>query len=263
MAHLLVTNDDGVDSPALVPLARALADLAPVEVVAPVHERSWVSKAVTRYDEVSVERIERDGMAVWATSGFPADCVQIGIHGLFEEPPLAVVSGINIGFNFGAAYILSSGTVGAAAEAWVSGVPAFAFSTGTTDDWPTWARWARSADSAEMWRRLARVAALIVDKVMAHGFPEGVAVVNVNLPEHADESTRRVVTSVARVGYDRLFSRSADGAFIHDFGGGFVEFDDLDGTDIATATAGAIAITPLRLHHAAAVDAGFRRALEA
>jgi 5'-nucleotidase len=262
VAHLLVTNDDGIDSPALVPLARALSALSAVEVVVPAVERSWVSKAVTRHDEVIVERVERAGLEMWTTSGYPADCVQIGIHGLFSGPPQAVVSGINIGFNFGAAYILSSGTIGAAAEAWVSGVPAFAFSTGTMSGWPAWARWARSPESADMWHRLAGVAAAIVDRVTTIGIPHNVDVVNVNLPQDADESTRRVVTSVARVGYDRLFSRAREEAFVHDFGGGFVEFGDLSGSDIATARAGDIAITPLRVHHAATVDDEFRRAVE-
>jgi 5'/3'-nucleotidase SurE len=173
MSHLLIVNDDGVNSPALVPLARALGALGPIEVVVPDRERSWVSKAITRYEEVHVERADREGIAIHTTTGFPADCTQLGIHSLFDHPPHLVVSGINIGYNQGSAYLLSSGTVGAAVESWISGVPALAFHAGTSGDWPTWARRARTSESLPMWERLASVAADIVATLVDHGFPAG------------------------------------------------------------------------------------------
>ena len=126
---ILVTNDDGIDSPALVPLLRALSDVRPVRAVVPDRERSWIGKAITGFDEIRVSKIERGGFEIHVAGGFPADCTQLGVHSLFGEKPDMVVSGVNIGLNNGLAFFLSSGTVGAAAEGWIAGIPAIAFST--------------------------------------------------------------------------------------------------------------------------------------
>ena len=88
----LLTNDDGIDAPALVPLARALAELGQVSVVVPDRERSWVGKAITRFDPVSVEETSREGIVMHAVSGYPADAVQLGIHALGLPHPDLVVS---------------------------------------------------------------------------------------------------------------------------------------------------------------------------
>ena len=116
MSFILVTNDDGYSSPSLVPLIRALAKLGRVRAVVPDRERSWIAKAITRWEDVRVERADRDGCEIWRTSGCPADCTQLGVHTLFGEAPKLVVSGINLGFNHGLAFFMSSGTVGGATE---------------------------------------------------------------------------------------------------------------------------------------------------
>lgn len=262
MAHLLMTNDDGIDSPALPPLARALAQLEHVKVVVPDRERSWVSKAITRYDEITVESVQRDGITMWTTTGYPADCTQLGIHALFEQPPRLVVSGINIGFNFGAAFMLSSGTVGAASEAWISGVPAIALSAGTNGDWPTWARWVLTPEADPMWSRLAAISADIIAALLKSGFPEGADLINVNMPESADLDTPRRVVDVARIGYDRLFQKQRDGVYAHEFEGTFLHFSGLEGTDVETARNDEIAITPIRLQQTGSISKELRDELE-
>ena len=70
---MLLTNDDGVDSPALAPLIRALEAIAPLRTVVPQAERSWISKAISRWDEIRLERVTRDGCEIFAIDGFPAD----------------------------------------------------------------------------------------------------------------------------------------------------------------------------------------------
>ena len=262
MPHLLVTNDDGIDSPALPPLARALATVDRVEVVVPDRERSWISKAITRHDEIEVSSIDRDGIAMLATTGYPADCTQLGIHALFDEPPRLVISGVNVGFNFGAAYMLTSGTVGAAVEAALSGLPAVAISAGTNGDWPSWARWVLTPDATGMWERMALVATDIVSTLLEQGFPSAADVVVVNIPDTADLDTPRRVVPVARVGYGELFGATRDGVYAHEFGGEFVHFAGLDGTDVETARNGEIAIAPIQLHQPAEVSDELRRALE-
>ena len=99
MGYLLVTNDDGVDSPALRPLIRALAELGEVRAVVPAEERSWISKAITRWDRVRARRVQSDGFEIVAIEGgYPADCTNLAVHSLYDEPPEAVVSGINLFF---------------------------------------------------------------------------------------------------------------------------------------------------------------------
>ncbi|MFO7547808.1 MAG: 5'/3'-nucleotidase SurE [Acidimicrobiia bacterium] len=263
MGWVLVTNDDGVDSPALVPFARALAERHAVRVVVPDRERSWVAKAITRYEPVSVGRSEREGIEVWTCSGYPADAVQLGIHALFDEPPAMVVAGVNLGYNHGAGFLMSSGTVGAAVEAWVSGIPAVAFSTGTTVDWPAWRRRVESSEAGPGWSRLSKVCAGLLDEVTGSGLLGHADVVSVNLPFDATPSTPRRVTSIARVGYDRLFRQEAVDRFRHEFGGGLLEFAGLEGTDVDAARRGWVSITPVRLPQAAEVPASITESLEA
>ena len=85
---MLVTNDDGVDSPALVPLIRALSELGEVRTVVPAEERSWISKAISRWERIRARRLRREGFEIVAIEGgYPADCTNLGIHSLYEEPP--------------------------------------------------------------------------------------------------------------------------------------------------------------------------------
>ena len=128
MTSLLITNDDGIDAPALVPLAKALSRLGEVTVAAPSGERSWIGKAISKVGTVQANRVERGGLEMWSIDGFPADCVQIGSLGILDTPPDLVVSGINIGSNKGSAFATGSGTLGAAVEASNMGLGGIALS---------------------------------------------------------------------------------------------------------------------------------------
>jgi broad specificity polyphosphatase/5'/3'-nucleotidase SurE len=109
-----------------------------------------VAKAITRFDPVKVEKRVVDGYEVHACSGYPADCVQLGIHVLFPLKPDIVVSGVNIGYNHGTAYLQSSGTAAAALEAGIAGVPAIAFSTGSEEvPWKEWKVWSLTPGRSE------------------------------------------------------------------------------------------------------------------
>jgi 5'-nucleotidase len=262
MSFILVTNDDGVDSPALPPLLRALGELAPVRAVVPSRERSWIGKAISRWEDIRVERVERDGLEIHSVDGFPADCTQLGVHSLFEERPEMVVSGINVGFNHGLAFFLSSGTVGAACEGWIAGLPAIAISTGVRRGHDAWAPKAWSEESGPLWERMSAIAADIVVDARRIGFPEDADLLNVNIPENADSSTPRVVTTLAKAGYDNLFRRQSEGLYVHDFSGGFSRVRELDGTDLETDTRGLVSITPVRLAHSVPLPGTTRRALE-
>ncbi len=260
--RILVTNDDGIDAPALVPLARALGSMGEVTVVVPDRERSWVGKAITRFEPVTLLETERGGMAMYETSGYPADAVQLGVHSLGGPAPDLVVSGINLGYNHGAGFLMSSGTVGAAVEAWISGIPALAVSTGTMTDWHAWRARAESPDSEPGWKRLADLTVSLAGSVRRSGLYGHADVVSINVPFDADDSTPRRVTTIARVGYDRLFTPDGEGRFVHGYGGGITEFDTVEGSDIDAAHDGVVSITPIRMPAAADVPGEVRAVLE-
>ena len=260
---MLVTNDDGVDSPALVPLIRALSELGEVRTVVPAEERSWISKAISRWERIRARRLRREGFEIVAIEGgYPADCTNLGIHSLYEEPPEMVVSGVNIGLNSGLGFFLSSGTVGAAVEGWISGVPAMAFSMGRPGRDGAWKRSAHGDDARERWERAAAISADVLRHVLEAGYPEGVDLLNVNFPPDADIETQRVVTDLAVVGYGRLFSRVEEDLFEHDFDGELRGAEPRPGTDVAVLNSGRVSITPVRLAHAAELPEGMREVLE-
>lgn len=260
--HILVTNDDGIGAPGLVALADAMASLGEVTVVVPDRERSWVGKAITRFEPVTVTTVERRGLEMFTVSGYPADAVQLGIHALGGPAPDLVISGINMGYNHGAGFLMSSGTVGAAVEAWISGIPAVAVSTGTMTDWHSWRERAESPESLPHWERLAGVTAELVQQVERSGMYDHADVVSVNLPYESNTDTERRVTTIARVGYDRLFTYQGEGSYVHAYGGGITQIDPVEGSDIDAAHDGAISITPIRMPAAAAVPDQVRSALE-
>jgi 5'-nucleotidase len=201
-----------------------------------------VAKAITRFEPVTVIEADVGGVPVFACSGFPADCVQLGIHILFERPDI-VVSGINIGYNHGAAYLQSSGTVGAALEAGIAGVPAIAFSAGShTVAWQQWKNDVLAPDAVPMWERLATVAAAMVAEALPVVRPGDV--LNVGLPDDATESTARVLTRVAPSGYDRLFAEDRPGVYVHAYGG-LIHDPTIEGTDVGAAADGVISLTPI------------------
>ena len=262
MSWILLTNDDGIDSPALIPFADALRRLGTVRVVVPDQERSWVGKAITRIGPIGTAEVELDGQAAWTCTGYPADAVQIGIHGLFDEPPALVVSGINIGYNHGAGFLMSSGTIGAAVEGWVSGVPSIAVSTGANGDWSAWKRRALDPTAVTDWERLGKLGAELVDLVVNAGLPELADVVSINVPFDATLDTPRHVTTIARIGYDRLFSDDGNGVYRHDFNGRLIEFEPLDGTDIEAGRDGRVSIAPIRMPSTATVPEDVRARIE-
>ena len=263
MTFILVTNDDGYDSPSLVPLMQALSALGPVRAVVPATERSWIGKAISRFEDVTVERADREGCAIWKASGFPADCTQLGIHTLFDEKPELVVSGINVGFNHGLAFFCSSGTVGGAIEGWIAGLPALAFSAGVVEGHAAWSGACREPEARAGWQRAAALALDVTRVAQKRGLPPGADLVSVNFPWGSGVETPREVTRLARVGYDRVFQPRRPGVYFHEFGGIVRRGDDsLRDSDVVAAKRGVVSITPVRLAHSADLSPEDRAAWE-
>ena len=126
--QILLTNDDSHDSPLFLLALKALQQFGEVSVVVPAEEQSWKGKSMSRYSRLYVDRIDLHGYPAWSVTGTPADCVSLGINNLLDVRPDIVVSGINIGINTGLGFVMASGTVGAALEGNIAGIPGLALS---------------------------------------------------------------------------------------------------------------------------------------
>lgn len=183
--RLLLTNDDGIASPFLQALIRAVEQAGhEAVVVAPAFEQSWAGKIISRAREVRVEHRRDLGPEAWAVDGSPADAVNLALGRLLEKPVDAVLSGINIGFNATLPLILNSGTVGAALEAALFGLPAFAFSLVIPREWFALAKEPHPELPDELHEKLAIAAERAVDfafRQIPDGQP-GRQVHNMNFP---------------------------------------------------------------------------------
>jgi 5'-nucleotidase len=137
--RFLLTNDDGIDSPGLSELIRAVSSLGKVDVVAPEKEWSGGGHCITIHKPIRVrEKPSVDSQVrLWECSGSPADCVVIGVFDLLPEPPAMIISGINLGPNLGED-LTYSGTASAAMEAFLCDLPAFSISIASYQQ-PQWA----------------------------------------------------------------------------------------------------------------------------
>jgi 5'-nucleotidase len=230
--QILLSNDDGIDAPGLEALWEALRDLGTLTVVAPHREQSASSHGFTMHNPLRMtERRPR-----WfAISGTPADCVYMGVHHVLEEVPALVVSGINRGTNIGSD-IHYSGTVAAAMEAALVGIPSIAVSLEVRSEDET-IHW---ETAGELTHRLARL--LLEDPLPRHSF------LNVNVPNRAPADLMGIKpTAMGRRLYHPLVSEHLDprGKPYFWIGGAHQSFDPSEGTDGYWFERGYATITPL------------------
>ena len=208
MKTVLLTNHDGIDSQCLLYLKYLLSDLAEVTIVAPKNEKSWCGKEITRFGEFIVEDY---GNHSYAVSGTPADCVLIGIFHILnkEKKPNLVISGINVGANAGDSFILSSGTVGAAVEAALLGIPAIAVSILIPNIHK------KSINSCDVDVKHFEIAAIIAKKIAKlileanpDDLPSNLFIINV--PFNATNKTKIKITSVGEAHYGSIFKELKD-----------------------------------------------------
>ncbi len=171
MKRILITNDDGIRAEGLKALEKGLAHLGEITVVAPDREMSATSQSITIHSPLRVHAIDEHHYAI---SGTPADAVILALHQLLRQSPHLVVSGINPGANLGE-NVIYSGTVAAALEATLHGVPAIAVSLASRKE-PDFTAAATFA---------ARLAAAVLER----GLPGGV-MLNVNVPRGETRGVR-------------------------------------------------------------------------
>ena len=233
---ILVTNDDGVDSPGLSSLARALTRVEDVCVIAP--NRNWTAaghtKTLDRPLRVTEITLPGTKMRAFSSDGSPSDCVALGFLGLAPERPRLVVSGINTGPNMGSD-ITYSGTVSAAMEGVVWGVPAIAVSLADYYEWD--------------FHYAAAFAARVAKRVLREGLEHDV-LLNVNVPRGRRADVKGVqVTRLGRREYRDELIRRKD-PFGRDYfwiGGGPPGGVGEPGTDLHAVNAGYVSVTPVQL----------------
>jgi 5'-nucleotidase len=230
---ILISNDDGFRAEGLVALHQALKDLADVEVVAPEHNNSAKSNALTLHTPLYVHRADNGFRYV---NGTPADCVHIALTGLLGYRPDLVISGINNGANMGDD-TLYSGTVGAAMEGYLFGIPAMAVSQIDKG-------WAH-VDAAA-----AKVRELVQQMQAGDGMPSKPWLLNVNIPNLPLKQIK--AAKLCRLGRRHaaepvITQVDPRGQTMYWIGNAGPAMDDSEGTDFHAAGLGHMVVTPLKV----------------
>lgn len=230
--RILIANDDGYLAPGLAALVRAMEGLGEIDVIAPEQNSSGTSNALSLHRPLSVYQGTNGFRYI---NGTPSDCVHVALTGLLPERPDLVLSGINNGANMGDD-TLYSGTVAAAMEGFLFGIPAIAFSQ-VEKGW-------------EHLEAAATVARSVVDAVLASKPLTRPFLLNVNIPNHADAiSLPRRVTRLGRrhASEPVIRQQSPRGETIYWIGPAGDAREAGEGTDFYAAANGMVSITPLQV----------------
>ncbi len=237
--RILVTNDDGYQSFGIIEVAEALSALGAVTVVAPETDMSGVGHSVSIKYPVRVAEVRDRSVPTYRCSGTPADCVVIGAYDLCGGMPDLVVSGINRGANLGDD-VNYSGTVAAAIEGTIVGVPSMAISLAAT--WPEHAR-------DHHWKTAAAYAVETARDIFAHGVPP-LTLLNVNVPNlpREDVGATRWTEQGRKLYRDRVDRRSDPrGGTYYWLWGSFDSATIAEGTDLAAIRDNCVSITPITI----------------
>ena len=228
--RLLITNDDGVESPGLQTLARRLAADFDVIVATPAHDVSGSGTGIGRFDPetgVELRRIDFDGVEVYSLDGPPGLAVMAAALGAFGTAPDLVVSGINAGINTGHS-VIHSGTVGGALTARTFGARGIAISLAQSDPWH--------------WDTAAEVAEAAVNWLLGRTSPQ---VLNINVPALPAEAVKGVHwADLDEVGYFRVANAEMDSMKLQLQVGPTVDSSD-PGSDTYLCSEGYVTVTPL------------------
>ncbi|MBL7998287.1 MAG: 5'/3'-nucleotidase SurE [Candidatus Kapabacteria bacterium] len=232
--RILVTNDDGIDSPGIMALATALKEIGDVVVVAPDRQQSAVGHALTVSSPLRAVQFHRDNQLFgWAVDGTPADCVKLAFSSLLTDAVDLVVSGINHGYNT-AINVLYSGTVSAATEGMLLGVPSIAVSLGTFS-------WEADMTVA------AQTAQYVASRYFELGIPKN-TLLNVNIPALPAEDIKGI--KITQQGHGEWIDKYEErfdpmGKPYYWIRGEYRNLDGDNRSDDVAVEQGYIAITPI------------------
>ncbi|WP_417873174.1 5'/3'-nucleotidase SurE [Xanthomarina gelatinilytica] len=241
---ILVTNDDGITAPGIRALIEVMKELGDVVVVAPDSPQSGMGHAITINSMLHLERvyIDEGNQEEYSCSGTPADCVKLAVREILKRKPDLCVSGINHGSN-SSINVIYSGTMSAALEAGIEGIPAIGFSL---LDYNYNANF-------EVAKKYAKT---IAKNALEKGIPEQV-VLNVNVPNLPEKDMKGIkVCRQARANWEEEFDKrqSPQGKDYYWLTGKFVNLDHGDDTDEWALENGYISVVPVQFdltaHHA-------------
>lgn len=237
---ILITNDDGIYAEGIQLLSQILFESGRyrLTIVAPDHERSAVGHAITMHRPLRVEQahfLHNPALTGWAVNGTPSDCVKLAVEALLQEKPALIISGINRGSNLGTD-VLYSGTVSAAVEGVILGVPAVAVSlteTGNSEDFVLAAEFIRD----------------LVPHLPAKGLPEG-TLLNINVPPGGGRDKGARITRLGTRRYRNSFDRRIDprGLIYYWLAGELIEGEEAENSDVRAVHEGYISITPVHFN---------------
>jgi 5'-nucleotidase len=232
MTYMVVTNDDGVQAPGILALATALRELGEVQVIAPAQNQSASGHKKTLFQDIHIETVSlADGTPAQAVDGSPADCIALAALGLAKWPPRLVVSGINRGANMGQD-ITYSGTVTAALEATINGVPAISVSLDKRD-----------ATTLEDFETAARVAVAVAQRAIEKGLPP-FSILNLNIPFGKHVKGIRLTRQGVRIYRDEMERNGSSCRIVGPEPTGLL---DEEGTDLWALNNGFASLTPIHL----------------
>lgn len=202
----LISNDDGITASGILASKKSVEDICETYVIAPETQQSGIGHALTLYEPLRInEHILRDGSKGYGVTGTPTDAVTLALFEIMDEKPDIMISGINTGFNIGKAELTTSGTLGAAIEAASFGIPTIAISQEVTRDDVKFENGSIEVDfdfATEMLNKLAKI-------VLKKGLPDGVDLLNVNVPANPSDDNFKVVELSERM-YNPVVEKRLD-----------------------------------------------------
>ncbi|MGM0652715.1 MAG: 5'/3'-nucleotidase SurE [Bacillota bacterium] len=239
--HILITNDDGIHAEGIHTLSQVIAEDHPdirLSIIAPDRERSAIGHAITMHKPLRVEEINlpiKNELKGHSVNGTPSDCVKLAVEAILDTKPDLVISGINRGSNLGTD-VLYSGTVSAAFEGLILGIPSVAVSLTNNGDW-------------KAFRYAGRLISKMIPMLLK-GSIETNTLVNVNVPVKIDQIKGVRVTSLGIRRYQNIFEKRTDPRGMHYYwmAGDLVDNDqESDKCDTRAVREGYISITPIHL----------------
>lgn len=229
MKTILITNDDGIHSPGILALQKAMTEIGHTIVIAPDRDNSAVSHSLTMNRPLKIHKLKED---FYMIDGTPTDCVAVGLKKILEIQPDLLVSGINAGANLGDD-ISYSGTVSAAIEGTMYGVPSMALSVGGEPPYD--------------YRAAKQIATCMARKILQNSLPQN-TLLNINIPSGSIYQKIRVTRQGRRLWENSIHETLDPRGSKHYWIGGGTALTDLgEDTDVHTFASGNVSITPIQL----------------
>lgn len=234
--NILITNDDGIYADGIIELAKSIFKIANVYVVAPESQRSATGHAITIHSPIMVHKIDMgENIKSYAISGTPADCVKVGIEGLFKDINIdLVLSGINNGSNLGTD-VIYSGTVSAALEGFILNKPSIAISYDEVNV------------KREIYKDASKYVVNLIENIKDKLDLLNDCILNVNIPNTKIKGSK--ITKLGQRNYDNAMVEKINpfGQKYYWIGGKLMELDQDEDSDIACVKDGYISITPINI----------------